>query len=1101
MNKKQETPHIDPALAVSIVALVLGEASEFEREHLEQLIDQRAELAAYRRQIENLHRLLDDVAGLKQCSEIQDAVSQQGASQQGASQEGASQEGNVPAESDADWKLSPDRRAALLAVLDDSAPDSTATVRTEKVEGELTEADLADVAPEAVQAASANPPDLSGDACPPSPRPFHPQRFASIRKHLWGLAQVAAVFGIVGISAIFLLSQQVLQDAAPMAAVDSSEFRDMPDEVDKIWQDESATRVLDEEEAPISWDFRERSGEESRRDGRGEGRFRYGAGVDSNGQVNQPRSETRTATPRDAAGGVRDGLGFYQGGGSDGGGVESVFGGMPSSDGAYPGRAPSSGMSSSGGSGIAAGGYALPSGGESPETSPSPGDGPGSPFGNSGQPSPSEYKSPQSPQSGQFGGGGGGDESFARRYSGIKGMNEERDLGNGRQREGEQGVPDATTGMPADDALGSGVRVDTEPSQSDSSSLLGGLQSPSLESHFSVAGTDSPRFDSGNNGSAMGGSFTPPASGPAPGLAMKAEFDDKSADYFAAGAGEGGLGGGGFGGGGNMSSSKSERTKGLADLDGDLPPGSYDTWKENSRQGESGGEGEKDLEASAGDAPAPPSGEVRLETALESVIKLRGRDRDIDRVTRILGQVADRESNMINGEAAGERAQGLDEKRAAQEPFSTFSLHVSDVSFKLAQAALTSGTWPEADTIRIEEFVNAFDYGDPLPGREERVACRIEQCVHPFVQQRNLMRIAMRTASAGRSSGTPLRLTLVLDNSGSMERYDRQQTLRRAFELLAQQLQPTDQVTLISFARQPRLLVDKIPGDQAQQLTRWIGNLPKEGGTNIEAALRLAFEKAREQQAANAQNRIILLTDGAVNLGDADPESLSRMVASMRDAGIAFDAAGIVADGLNDEVLEALTRQGDGRYYLLDSPDAADDSFARQIAGALRPSAKNVKVQVEFNPQRVRHYKLLGFEKRRLNKEDFRNDAVDAAEMTAAEAGVAVYQFEALPDGEGDIGSVSVRFRDLSTGQMVEERWPIPYESNAPRVDQAASSLRVATSAAMFAARLKGEPLGETVDLETLANLISELPESQRQVARVQQLQQMIQQARHLIGN
>lgn len=440
----------------------------------------------------------------------------------------------------------------------------------------------------------------------------------------------------------------------------------------------------------------------------------------------------------------------------------------------------------------------------------------------------------------------------------------------------------------------------------------------------------------------------------------------------------------------------------------------------------------------------------------------------------------------------------LAEKSAAEEAFSTFSLHVSDVSFKLAMAALGKGEWPDASKIRIEEFVNAFDYGDALPGQNQKMACAIEQSIHPFLQQRNLMRVSMRTAAAGRASTTPLRLTFLLDNSGSMERYDRQQTVRQAFAMLAQQLTANDQVTLISFARQPRLLADQVSGSEAEKLVRLIEELPSEGGTNIEAALQLAFEKAREQQTPDAQNRIILLTDGAVNLGNANPELLSRMVTTIRSTGIAFDAAGISAEGLNDEVLEALTRKGDGRYYLLDSVEAADDDFAQQIAGALRPSAKNVKVQVEFNPKRVGRYKLLGFEKHVLKKEDFRNDKVDAAEMAAAEAGVAMYQFEALPDGEGDVGSVSVRFLDLSTGQMVENRWPIPYVADAPRPAQAAPSLRIASSAALLAAKLKGEALAASVDLKTLSGLMSGLPEQVRSQKRVQQLQQMIEQARQL---
>lgn len=441
---------------------------------------------------------------------------------------------------------------------------------------------------------------------------------------------------------------------------------------------------------------------------------------------------------------------------------------------------------------------------------------------------------------------------------------------------------------------------------------------------------------------------------------------------------------------------------------------------------------------------------------------------------------------------------GLNELNAAAEAFSTFSLHVSDVSFKLAAAALAKGEWPEADKIRIEEFVNAFDFGDPLPAKNERVACAVEQGIHPFLQQRNVLRVSMRTSAEGRAANTPLRLTFVLDNSGSMERADRQQTVRRAFSLLSQQLTAIDQVTLISFSRQPRLLAENVSGNESGKLVQLMEQLPSEGGTNIEAALQLAFEKAASQKTAGAQHRIVLLTDGAVNLGNANPESLSHMVESMREAGIAFDAAGISADGLNDEVLEALTRKGDGRYYLLDSQEDADDNFAQQIAGALRPSASNVKVQVEFNPKRVGQYKLLGFEKHLLKQEDFRNDAIDAAEMAAAEAGVAMYQFEAKPDGEGDVGTVSVRFRDLATGEMIEQRWPIPYEPNAARLDQASPSLRVATTAAMLAAKLKGEPLGASVDLPTLSSLIDGLPSQTQSQTRIQQLKAMIEQARQL---
>lgn len=441
------------------------------------------------------------------------------------------------------------------------------------------------------------------------------------------------------------------------------------------------------------------------------------------------------------------------------------------------------------------------------------------------------------------------------------------------------------------------------------------------------------------------------------------------------------------------------------------------------------------------------------------------------------------------------------ELQASETPFSTFSLHVSDVSFKLAKSALAQGQWPDVSRVRIEEFVNALDYGDPMPTQNERVACQVEQAIHPFLQQRNLVRISMRTAATGRASSTPLKLTFVLDNSGSMERLDRRQTVRRAFQVLASQLQEQDEVTLISFASQTRLLADRMPGKQAAEVLRLLDRLPSEGGTNLEEALRLASEKAREQFTPGAQNRVVLITDGAVNLGDANPESLAGLVIAMRDSGIAFDAAGIGADGLNDEVLEALTRKGDGRYYLLDSKESVEDGFAQQIAGALRPAAKNVKVQVEFNPQRVEMYKLLGFEKHRLKKEDFRNDKVDAAEMAAAEAGVAVYQVQVKPDGYGDLGSVAVRFRDLKSGRMVEERWPITFDANVPRIDLAPSSMKLAAVSSLFAMRLKGDERSETVDLRILREILSTLPPSKYEDPRVMGLLQMVEQARQMGDN
>ncbi|MCU0707029.1 MAG: von Willebrand factor type A domain-containing protein [Pirellula sp.] len=433
-----------------------------------------------------------------------------------------------------------------------------------------------------------------------------------------------------------------------------------------------------------------------------------------------------------------------------------------------------------------------------------------------------------------------------------------------------------------------------------------------------------------------------------------------------------------------------------------------------------------------------------------------------------------------------------------REAASTFSLHVSDVSFKLAQHALAQGQLPDPSSIRIEEFVNAMDYTDPLPGRDAKVSCVVEQAIHPFRVQRNLLRVSLRTAAFGRSATTPLRLTILLDNSGSMERPDRRAAVLRAVQSLAQQLNANDQVTLIAFARTAHLLAHQVRGDQSGTLLDIVERLPSEGGTNLEAALILAREKALEQQTEGAQNRIILMTDGAVNLGNANPESLAQQIVQLRASGIALDVAGMGVRDLKDDLLEVLARQGDGRYYLLDTPESIEDSFANQIAGALRPTAMNVKVQVEFNPERVASYKLYGFDNHLLQAQDFRNDAVDAAELSAEEAGVAIYQFEPIVHGSGDVGSISVRFRDVASGEMIEHRWPIPYEPSAPNLETASPSMKLASATALFAAKLAGGPLADNVDLAPLATALATLPDSIQQHPRVQQLRSMMQSARDL---
>ncbi|MEY3895762.1 MAG: hypothetical protein RLZZ214_1282 [Verrucomicrobiota bacterium] len=403
---------------------------------------------------------------------------------------------------------------------------------------------------------------------------------------------------------------------------------------------------------------------------------------------------------------------------------------------------------------------------------------------------------------------------------------------------------------------------------------------------------------------------------------------------------------------------------------------------------------------------------------------------------------------------------------AAETPYSTFSLNISDASFQLAKAALARGERLDPASIKPEQFYNAVDYGDPAPAANEPVAAAIEQSAHPVIPGRNLVRVALRTGSVGRSAVQPLRLTLLVDQSGSMVREDRRASMEHALAQLGVLLTKNDLVTVIGFSRTPHLLAEGKAADETLKLAELINQTASEGGTNLEEAMKLGGQLAERYQLAGAQNRIVLFTDGAANLGDANPARLAEQVKAFRQKGLAFDIAGIGADGLNDRLLSELARNGNGRYYVVG--DEKNDSFARQLAGAFRPAAENVKVQVNFNPQRVGKYKLIGFEKDRLKTEDFRNDTVDAAELAAEEAGVAIYQVEPLADGTGEIGEVSVRFRDAASKEMVERTWTIPYDSQATAFDRATPSMQLAGLSLLAAEKLKGGPMADAIDFKQL---------------------------------
>ena len=432
--------------------------------------------------------------------------------------------------------------------------------------------------------------------------------------------------------------------------------------------------------------------------------------------------------------------------------------------------------------------------------------------------------------------------------------------------------------------------------------------------------------------------------------------------------------------------------------------------------------------------------------------------------------------------------------------FSTFSLNVSDVAFKLAAASLKAGKLPDPETVRSEEFLNALDYHDPAPRGTEKLAFAWDRARNPFAHNRDFLRFSIQTAARGRESGQPLNLVVLLDASGSMERSDRLAIVRQMLSVLAGQLKPADRISVVAFARTPWLLVDGMRGGQPKELLDRVINITPQGGTNIEVGLNLAYLIAHRHYLADGNNRVIVLTDGAANLGNVDPEALKAKVEEQRKKNVALDCFGVGWEGYNDDLLETLSRNGDGRYGFINDPAEARDGFANLLAGALQVSAANVKAQIEFNQKRVVAYRQIGYTKHQLKKEQFRDNTVDAAEIGAAESGTAMYSIQVDRNGTGPLATVRVRYKIPATGRYVEEEWELPYDSSSKPLESAKPSMRLASVAASFAEWMAANPHAASVSLRDLERYLTGVPEEFSSDERPKRLRNMLQQARRISG-
>jgi Ca-activated chloride channel family protein len=334
-------------------------------------------------------------------------------------------------------------------------------------------------------------------------------------------------------------------------------------------------------------------------------------------------------------------------------------------------------------------------------------------------------------------------------------------------------------------------------------------------------------------------------------------------------------------------------------------------------------------------------------------------------------------------------------KSVLQNPVSTFSIDVDTGSYTNIRRMITQGILPPADAIRVEEFINYFDYNYPKQantGSDAPFSIDTAISTSPWAEERHIMRIGLKGFSPDVTQITGRNLVFLLDVSGSMNQPNKLPLLTRSLTLLTAQLSEQDSVSIVVYAGASGVVLEPTKGNQKAKIKQALTSLSAGGSTNGQAGIELAYNMAEQAFIKGGVNRVILATDGDFNVGLTNHEQLIELIKRKRQKGIALTTLGFGQGNYNDHLMEQLADAGNGNYAYIDTIHEARKVLVDEMNATLLTIAKDVKIQVEFNPDLVAEYRLLGYENRVLNREDFNNDKVDAGEIGAGHTVTALYE-------------------------------------------------------------------------------------------------------------
>ena len=400
-------------------------------------------------------------------------------------------------------------------------------------------------------------------------------------------------------------------------------------------------------------------------------------------------------------------------------------------------------------------------------------------------------------------------------------------------------------------------------------------------------------------------------------------------------------------------------------------------------------------------------------------------------------------------EESRETYKAIDEsgfKSTAKDPVTTFSADVDKASYSNVRRMLNYGQKPHKDAVRIEELINYFDYNYAPPSEGSKTPLNatttLSSC--PWNPDNYLLRVGLQAKKIDLAKAPPSNIVFLIDTSGSMDEPNKMPLLKASFKLLLDNLRPEDRIAIVVYASQTGIALPSTPAKEKEKISKVIDNLVASGSTAGGAGLQTAYEVAEKNFLPKGNNRIILATDGDFNVGISSRDELQRLVEEKRNNGIYISVLGYGMGNYRDDMAETIANKGNGNYAYIDNFTEAKKVLVNEFGGTLYTVAKDVKLQLEFNPQYVKEYRLVGYENRALANEDFEDDKKDAGEIGAGHTVTALYELipakGATTDGlryqkqvkEGfanELAFLKIRYKDpvVKDAKSVEESIPIPF--------------------------------------------------------------------------